>query len=220
MLDRAHVGKCSRLMGTIISDWEPRVYKQNKAVVVGGTGCLGGEFSRCFRSDRKVDRQHGSRFFVGRFGAPAVRNGGGSLDSDHLSRYLMDVSWDDYLPAANSETCVIVQIETLDGMRNLEEIAAVEGVDVVFAGPMDLSAAFGHIGQSNHPTVQQFLADFPRRVNAFGKAAGITFADLDACKTAYEQGYRFVAFGSILSHGTRGLTAELKQLREIASSRV
>ena len=142
----------------------------------------------------------------------------GSRGVSPLWTYFMDVSWDDYLPAANSETCVIVQIETLEGVRNLEEIAAVEGVDVVFAGPTDLSAAFGHIGQTSHPTVQQFLADFPRRVNAFGKAAGITFADLDACKTAYEQGYRFVAFGNILSHGTRGLKAELKQLREMVSS--
>jgi len=141
----------------------------------------------------------------------------GSRGVSPLWTFFMDVSWDDYLPAANDETCVIVQIETPEGMRNLEEIASVEGVDVVFAGPMDLSASLGHIGQTNHPDVQRFLADFPRRVAARGKIAGITFGEYDACQKAYEQGYRFIAFGSMLSHGTRGLKAELGQLRELGS---
>ena len=140
----------------------------------------------------------------------------GSRGISPLWTFFMDVAWDDYLPAANDDTCVIVQIETPEGMRNLEEIASVEGVDVLFAGPMDLSASLGHIGQTNHPDVQQFLADFPRRVVASGKAAGITFSERDACRQAYEQGYRFIAFGSILSHGTRGLKTELESLRELA----
>lgn len=143
----------------------------------------------------------------------------GSRGISPLWTFFMDIEWEDYLPVANDETCVIVQIETPEGMRNLEEIASVEGVDVVFAGPMDLSASLGHIGQTSHPLVQQFLADFPQRVAACGKAAGITFANFDACQTAYKQGYRFVAFGSVLSHGTRGLKAELKQLRELDGER-
>lgn len=127
----------------------------------------------------------------------------------------MNVSWNDYLPAANDELCVIVQIETPEGIRNLEEIAAVEGVDVVFAGPTDLAAVLGHIGQPGHPEVQAFLADFPRRVAACGKPAGITFVDPAACRRAYEQGYRLISFGSILNHGTNGMTAELKRFREL-----
>jgi len=129
----------------------------------------------------------------------------------------MNVSWDDYLPVANAETCIIVQVETPEGIRNLEAIAAVEGVDVVFAGPTDLSASLGHIGKANHPEVQKFLADFPKRVQACGKAAGITFADPDACQRAYEQGYRFISFGSILNHGIRGLKTELQRFRELNS---
>lgn len=140
----------------------------------------------------------------------------GSRGISPLWTFFMDVSWNDYLPAANDETCVIVQIETPQGMQNIEEIAAVEGVDVVFAGPMDLSASFGHIGQTSHLEVQRFLADFPRRVAASGKAAGITFADFEPCQRAYEQGYRFIAFGSLLSHGTRGLKADLEKLRGLA----
>jgi len=139
----------------------------------------------------------------------------GSRGISPLWTIFMDVPWDDYLPAANQETCVIVQVETPEGIRNLEAIAAVEGVDVVFAGPTDLSASLGHIGKANHPDVQNFLADFPKRVTACGKAAGITFADLDACQRAYEQGYRFISFGSILNHGMTGMKAELKRFRQL-----
>lgn len=141
----------------------------------------------------------------------------GSRGISPLWTTYMDVSWDDYLPNANSETCVIVQIETPEGMRNLEEIAAVDGVDIVFAGPMDLSASIGQIGKPGHPEVQKFLADFPQRVRACGKVAGITFADPDACQRAWEQGYRFISFGSILVHGTRGLKTELLRFRALES---
>ncbi len=132
-----------------------------------------------------------------------------------LWTFFMDVSWDDYLPAANDETCVIVQVETPEGMKNVESIAAVDGVDVVFAGPTDLSASMGHIGKTKHPDVQRFLAEFPRRVNNAGKVAGITFGDEAQCRTAWEQGYRLIAFGSVLSHGTQGLQQQLARFREL-----
>ena len=128
--------------------------------------------------------------------------------------FYMDVSYDEYLPRANQETCVVVQIESPEGIRNVESIAAVEGVDIVFAGPMDLSAALGHIGQMNHPDVVRFLEEFPARVASAGKASGITLRGYEACERAYRQGYRFINIGSVISHGTPGLTEELKRLRE------
>lgn len=140
----------------------------------------------------------------------------GSRGISPLWTFFMDVAWDDYLPAANDETCVIVQVETPEGIANLDEIAAVDGVDVVFAGPMDLSASLGHIGKPGHPDVQRFLEEFPRRVASHGKAAGITFGDFEPCKRAYEQGYRFINFGSILSHGAAGLAVDLQRLRKLA----
>ena len=126
----------------------------------------------------------------------------------------MDISWDDYLPAANNETCVIVQIETPEGIANMDAIAAVDGVDIVFAGPTDLSASLGVIGQLQHPKVQAFLADFPRRVNAFGKPAGIPCLGPDTAKKAYAQGYRLIAIGAIEITGTIGLTTALEDVRE------
>ncbi len=140
----------------------------------------------------------------------------GSRGVSPLWPLFLDVSYEDYLPVANDETGVVVQIETPDGIRNLEEIAAVEGVDVVFAGPLDLSASLGHIGQTGHPEVQKFLSEFPQRVAKCGKAAGITLVGYEPCKRAFEQGYRFINIGNLAYQGKQGLTADLQKLRQFA----
>lgn len=128
----------------------------------------------------------------------------------------LDVAYSDYLPVANDETCVVVQVESAEGIRNLEAIAGVEGVDVVFAGPSDLAASLGHIGNIQHPDVQACLEEFPRRVAKTGKASGIAVGGFDASRKAYEQGYRFVNIGHILVQGTLGIGADLRRLREHA----
>jgi 4-hydroxy-2-oxoheptanedioate aldolase len=124
------------------------------------------------------------------------------------------VNWSDYLPQANRETCVVVQIESVEGMNNVEEIAAVPGVDVVFAGPMDLSAAMGVIGQPQHEKVQTFLADFPKRVTTQGKYAGVTTGGGADAQERFRQGYRFMSMGGLLFSGQAGLIRDLKVLRE------
>ena len=53
-----------------------------------------------------------------------------------------------YLQNADQEICVVVQVESVKGLANLPEIAAVEGVDGVFFGPADLAASMGHLGKS------------------------------------------------------------------------
>lgn len=127
----------------------------------------------------------------------------------------MDIAWEDYLPVANEETAVVIQVETPQGMENLDAIAAVEGVDVVFAGPADLSASMGIIGQFQHPQLLEYLADFPARVAEHGKPAGITFNDLAPARRAYDEGYRFINIGTIAHHGVTGLTAALAELRAL-----
>jgi len=130
----------------------------------------------------------------------------------------MDFSFDDYLPHANEETAIIAQIESPEGIENIEEIAAVDGIDVLFAGPMDLSASLGVIGQIQHPEVVKLLADFPKRVATANKPAGITFGDLDRCRQAIDDGYLFINIGSIVSIGANGVRAVLPELRERARS--
>ncbi|MGF6757717.1 2-dehydro-3-deoxyglucarate aldolase [Paraburkholderia sp. GAS334] len=78
-----------------------------------------------------------------------------------------------YFDIANQNICVIVQIESRAAVEAIDEIVAVEGVDAVFVGPSDLAAAYGHLGNANHPDVQQAIERIFASARAGGKASGI-----------------------------------------------
>merc|ERR1711879_1073412 len=94
------------------------------------------------------------------------------------------------------QICNIVQIETLEAVDNIEEIAAVDGVDALFVGPSDLSASMGFIGQAQHPEVKEKIAEAFKRIGTTGKASGFLTANHDDCKWALSLGCNFVAVGS------------------------
>lgn len=100
----------------------------------------------------------------------------------------------DYFERANGEMCVIVQLETRAALENLEDIATVEGVDGLFIGPSDLSAALGHLGNPRHPQVRSAIEDAGKRIRNAGKAAGILAPEEDA-RHWLTQGFTMVAVG-------------------------
>ena len=138
----------------------------------------------------------------------------GSRGVSPLWNFYLDVGYEEYLPVANDETCVIVEIETAEGIENLEAICAVEGIDVIFAGPTDIAAALGYIEQLEHPEVKRFLQDFAARVTACGKQAGITKRGIEAAQMAYDQGYRFIVIGNLAYQGGIALKANLHSARQ------
>ncbi len=104
----------------------------------------------------------------------------------------------DYFKQANAHVAVIVQIENRTGVEAAADIAAVDGVDCLFIGPSDLAAAYGHLGQPNHPEVQQAMAQVHAAAQAAGKATGtLAPAEVDA-RRYLDMGMRFVAVGSDL----------------------
>ena len=128
-----------------------------------------------------------------------------------------DIEWKDYLRYANDDTLIVVQVESPSAMEQVEAIAQVEGVDVVLAGPMDLSAALGHIGEIEHPEVQKFLAEFPARVTKYGKTAGIALGSYESAAKAWRQGYRYINFGNLYFDGVNGIKANLAKLKALES---
>lgn len=106
---------------------------------------------------------------------------------------------EDYAETADSGMCVLVQIETQAGVANLEDIAAVEGVDGIFVGPADLAANMGYRGKVSHPKVQQQLALLGQRIRNSGKPAGTLLFKPDDIRAAFSNGYTFVAVGSDIS---------------------
>merc|ERR1711879_119717 len=101
-----------------------------------------------------------------------------------------------YYHEAAGQICVILQIETKLAIDNIEQIAAVDGVDALFIGPSDLSASLGHIGNPGHPEVREAIVDGFKRIKATGKASGFLSANHSDCKWVLEQGCNFVAVGS------------------------
>ena len=79
---------------------------------------------------------------------------------------------ENYPKQADAEMCLIVQVETVEGMANLDAIVAVDGVDGVLFGPADLAASLGLSGEPSHPEVVAAIVAGIGRVRALGKAAG------------------------------------------------
>jgi 4-hydroxy-2-oxoheptanedioate aldolase len=102
----------------------------------------------------------------------------------------------DYLKKADSEICLLVQVETQSALARLEEIASVEGVDGVFIGPSDLSASLGHVGNPAHPEPQKAMQDAVTRLKKLGKPAGILTGNDEEIRRYISWGYTFVAVGS------------------------
>ncbi|MBT8496964.1 alpha-dehydro-beta-deoxy-D-glucarate aldolase [Pantoea agglomerans] len=102
----------------------------------------------------------------------------------------------DYNSTINDNVTVLVQIETQQAVDNIDAIAAVDGVDGIFVGPGDLSAALGYLGQPAHPEVLKVIKHIFERAKAAGKPSGI-LAPVEADARRYlEWGATFVAVGS------------------------
>jgi 4-hydroxy-2-oxoheptanedioate aldolase len=125
-----------------------------------------------------------------RYPPQGVRGVGGSL-----ARAARWNGIKDYAKQADAEMCLIVQVETNEGLRNLDAIVAVEGVDAVFIGPADLAASLGHLGDSSHPDVRAAIDDALRRISAGGKAAGVFVTDPVLAQHCYACGASFIAVG-------------------------
>src|SRR4051812_4599278 len=118
-----------------------------------------------------------------------------------------------YAKEANREVCLLVQAETREGIENLDAIAAVEGVDGVFIGPSDLSAAYGHVGDPWHPEMEKIIADAFKRIQKAGKAVGILTMDEARAKSHVQMGATFIAVGTdsnLMVKGSSALAAAFK----------
>jgi 4-hydroxy-2-oxoheptanedioate aldolase len=115
---------------------------------------------------------------------------------------------------AHLDTCVLLQVETKTAVKEIEAIAAIEGVDGIFIGPSDLAADFGHLGNPKIPEVQAAIAEAAQRIRAKGKSAGTLSGNADDVEALFELGYNFVAVGSdvgILARNAEALAARFRK---------
>ncbi len=99
---------------------------------------------------------------------------------------------EDYYAKARDEICLVVQIETQQGLENLEAIAAVDGIDAMFVGPSDLSASLGYPGQMASEPMQAAIRDAIERITAAGKPAGFLASNPMLIELAKDAGAKFI----------------------------
>lgn len=119
-----------------------------------------------------------------------------------------------YHANAHLDICILVQVETRAALREIEAIAAVDGVDGVFVGPSDLAADLGHLGNPKHPDVQAAIRDAAERIRATGKSAGTLSGNADDVEYLFGLGYNFTAAGSdvaILARSAEAIAARFKK---------
>lgn len=123
-------------------------------------------------------------------------------------------SFDQYYKNAKSNLLGIVQIETKEALLHLDEIASVDGVDILFIGPSDLTMDMGIFGQFDHPQFIKAVEDTIKAASKAGKAVGILFFDTNYYKRYHDMGIRFIGFGSDLFFLNSGAKEVVKKLGE------
>lgn len=116
----------------------------------------------------------------------------GLAGTTRAASYGQVMSLAEYVRAANAETLTVVHIETAEAVERIDEILAVEGVDVVFLGPTDLSHSYGFPGDPSQPVVQQAMdrvIEAARRANV---AIGTLVRDADGARAWRERGAQYI----------------------------
>jgi 2-keto-3-deoxy-L-rhamnonate aldolase RhmA len=126
-----------------------------------------------------------------RYPPHGIRGVGGSVRATGYGRHA------GYYTTAIDRVCLLLQIESAEGLANLDAICAVDGVDGLFIGPVDLATDLGYLAQPTHPVVVEHAMAGVRRIRAAGKAAGILAPEAQA-QMYVDAGASMVCLGSDL----------------------
>ena len=122
----------------------------------------------------------------------------------------------DYFANAN-QILKVMQIETAQGVSNVEQIAKVDGVDVIFVGPLDLSVNLGIPAEYDHPRLKESIKHVVQACKNNGKIAGMFLPSPGLVADAVAEGFTFVAFGTemdILRDTVNTIVGELSPYRQ------
>lgn len=119
----------------------------------------------------------------------------------------------DKIAAANAEITVIAQIETERGLENVEQIAAVDGIDVLWVGQFDLTNFLGIPGDFDHPMFSEAIARTVAAARDHGKGLGFMATDEAWAARAREMGFNMIAVGTDQGLLMRGIASVLAAVR-------
>lgn len=132
----------------------------------------------------------------------------GAAGGTRAAAYGLDMG---YYDRVADELLIIVQIETPQAVENTAAIAAVEGVDVVFVGPRDLSATIGKLNRMDDPELRALIAKVEDATLKSGKALGTVAPTGALARQLFDRGYRFLISGSDMTHLRAGIAQMMKE---------
>jgi 4-hydroxy-2-oxoheptanedioate aldolase len=118
------------------------------------------------------------------------------------------------LAFANEHTWVSGMIEDEEGIKNLDQILTVEGLDIIAIGPNDLASSLGHPGNPQHPEVQKTIDEIVAQAKAAGKAVGIGGnGDAESIRKNIARGatYMTVGYTAIIGKASRALLSQVRE---------
>ncbi|MET9023718.1 aldolase/citrate lyase family protein [Actinopolymorpha sp. NPDC004070] len=125
-----------------------------------------------------------------------------------------------YMRRSNADNLVLTQIETAAGLAAVEEIAAVEGVDVLWVGQYDLTTSMGIPGEFGHPDYLAALDRVAAAARNHGKVAGFMAGSPAEAAMLAERGFSMFAYSGDLWIYQDALRAGIRELRETAQARL
>ncbi|MEZ5356145.1 MAG: aldolase/citrate lyase family protein [Bryobacteraceae bacterium] len=121
--------------------------------------------------------------------------------------------FDGYRDSSEAELLTILQIETAEAVRNVEQIAAVEGAGVLFVGPFDLSTSLGVFRQYDHPVFVEAVEKTIAAAKRHGRPLGILLPSPADLGRYHDLGFRLITCGadtSMLQSAAREMARVLR----------
>ena len=137
----------------------------------------------------------------------------GAATSTRASGY--GSAYREYLSECNENLMLIAQIESIDGMENADAIAKVDGIDVLFVGPTDLSIALGVSHELEDPVFRRAIVDIAKAASENGKTAGALVRNPQEVPEYLAMGYTFLSVGSDRGMIYKGMQETMNMFRSL-----
>lgn len=115
----------------------------------------------------------------------------------------------EYISFANKNTLTIAHCETKACVENLDELLEVDGIDVIFIGPMDLSQSYGIPGETGDPVIQAAMDSVIHRTLDSGKIVGTVAASAEVARGLIARGVQYILLssdqGMLMKWGTNAI---------------
>lgn len=124
-----------------------------------------------------------------------------------------NIEGSDHFGKANDSVISIIHIEGMEGIENLSEILLVDGIDIIFLGPYDLSQSCGVPGQVNHEKVVKAMKDAVKRAKKHGKAVGTFTETPEKAKMWKDIGVQYISYAvdvGLVMNTFKEITKQLK----------